>query len=93
MLAVRRNPITRDAILSESEVSLVGKFRFFKVEPSVIEPTVLETSSTDDVTIAYIYIYIRRVLLPRRRRNPIAVNGLGLLFPYEGGKDDVLLCC
>ena len=51
LLAGRRNPITRDAILSESEVSLVGKFRFFRVEPSVIEPTVLETSSTDDFTI------------------------------------------
>ena len=92
-LVVRRSTLTRDAILSEPEVSSVGKFRFFRLGPSVIEPTVLETSSTDDVTIAYIYIYIRRVLLPRRRRNPIAVNGLGLLFPYEGGKDGVLLCC
>ena len=50
-MAGRRNPITRDAILCESEVSLVSKFRFFRLEPSVVESTVLETSSTDDVTI------------------------------------------
>ncbi len=50
-LAGRRSPLTRDAILSEPEVSLVGKFRFFRVEPSVIESMVLETSSTDDFTI------------------------------------------
>ena len=35
-LAGRRSPLTRDAILCEPEVSLVGKFRFFRVEPSVI---------------------------------------------------------
>ena len=51
LLAGRRNPITRDAILCESEVSLVSKFRFFRLEPSVIESTVLETLSTDDFTI------------------------------------------
>ena len=51
LLAGRRNPITRDAILCESEVSLVSKFRFFRLEPSVVESTVLETSSTDDFTI------------------------------------------
>ena len=50
-VACRRNPITRDAILCESEVSLVSKFRFFRLEPSVVESTVLETSSTDDFTI------------------------------------------
>ena len=46
-----RSPLNRDAILSEPDVSLVGKFRFFRVEPSVIESIVLETSSTDDFTI------------------------------------------
>ena len=50
-LAGRRSPLTRAPILREPELSLVGKFRFFRVEPSVIEPTVLETSSTDDFTI------------------------------------------
>ena len=50
-LAGRRSSLTRDAILCEPEVSLVGKFRFFRVEPSVIESMVLETSSTDDFTI------------------------------------------
>ena len=50
-LAGRRSPLTRDAILSEPEVSLVGKFCFFRVKPSVIESMVLETSSTDDFTI------------------------------------------
>ena len=50
-LAGRRSPLTRDVILCEHEVSLVGKFRFFRVEPSVIESMVLETSSTDDFTI------------------------------------------
>ena len=35
-LAGRRSSLTRDAILCEPEVSLVGKFRFFRVEPSVI---------------------------------------------------------
>ena len=46
--AGRRSPLTRDAILCEPEVSLVGKFRFFRVEPSVIES---------------IYIYLLRVYL------------------------------
>ena len=41
LLAGRRSPLTRDAILCEPEVSLVGKFRFFRVEPSVIESMVL----------------------------------------------------
>ena len=50
-LVVRRSTLTRDAILSEPEVSSVGKFRFFRLGPSVIESTVLETSSTDDFTI------------------------------------------
>ena len=50
-LAGRRNPLTRAPILCEPELSLVGKFRFFRVEPSVIESIVLETSSTDDFTI------------------------------------------
>ena len=50
-LAGRRNPLIRDPILGEPEVSLVGKFRFFRVEPSVIESMVLETSSTDDFAI------------------------------------------
>ena len=50
-LAGRRSPLTRDAILCEPEVSLVGRFRFFRVEPLVIESMVLETSSTGDVTI------------------------------------------
>ena len=58
-LAGRRSSLTRDAILCEPEVSLVGKFRFFRVEPSVIESMVLETSSTDDFTID-IYIYINK---------------------------------
>ena len=49
--AGRRSPLTRDPILCEPEVSLVSKFRFFRLEPSVIESTVLETSSTDDFTI------------------------------------------
>ena len=47
-LAGRRSPLTRAPILCEPELSLVGKFRFFRVEPSVIESMVLETSSTDD---------------------------------------------
>ena len=51
LLTGRRSPLTRDAILSEPEVSLVGKFRFFRVGLAVIESTVLETSSTDDFTI------------------------------------------
>ena len=51
LLACRRNPLTRAPILCEPELSLVGKFRFFRVEPSVIESMVLETSSTDDFTI------------------------------------------
>ena len=52
LLAGRRNPITRDAILCESEVSLVSKFRFFRLEPSVVGINGTgETSSTDDVTI------------------------------------------
>ena len=50
-MVVRRSTLTRDAILSEPEVSSVDKFRFFKLGPSVIESTVLETSSTDDFTI------------------------------------------
>ena len=53
-LAGRRSPLTRDPILCEPEVSLVRKFRFFRVEPLVIESMVLETSSTGD----YIYINI-----------------------------------
>ena len=58
-LVVRRSTLTRDAILSEPEVSSVGKFRFFRLGPSVIESTVLETSSTDDFTIDItILIYI-----------------------------------
>ena len=51
MLVGRRSTLTRDAILSEPEVSFVGKFRFFRLEPSVIDSTVLETSSTDEFTI------------------------------------------
>ena len=51
LLIGRRSCLTRDAILSEPEVSLVGKFRFFRLEPSVIDSTVLETSSTDEFTI------------------------------------------
>ena len=51
VLAGRRSPLTRAPILREPELSLVGKFRFFRVEPSVIESMVLETSSTDDFTI------------------------------------------
>ena len=50
-LVARRSTLTRDAILSEPEVSSVGKFRFLRLGPSVIGSTVLETSSTDDVTI------------------------------------------
>ena len=68
-LAGRRNPLIRDPILGEPEVSLVGKLRFFRVGPSVIESMVLETSSTDDFAIdgcvldpfwiaEMIYIYI-----------------------------------
>jgi hypothetical protein len=71
-LAGRRSPLTRAPILCEPEVSLVGKFRFFKVEPSVIESMVLETSSTDDFTIdgcvldpIWIYIYIYKYKLIR----------------------------
>ena len=44
LLIGRRSTLTRDAILPE--VPLVGKFRFFRLEPSVIDSTVLETSST-----------------------------------------------
>ena len=51
LLIGRRRILTRDPILSEPEVPLVGKFRFFRLEPSVIDSTVLETSSTNDVTI------------------------------------------
>ena len=51
LLIGRRRILTRDPILSEPEVPLVGKFRLFRLEPSVIDSTVLETSSTDDVTI------------------------------------------
>ena len=51
LLIGRRSTLTRDAILSEPEVSLVGKFRFFRLEPSVMDSTVLETSSTDEFTI------------------------------------------
>ena len=57
LLIGRRRILTRDPILSEPEVPLVGKFRFFRLEPSVIDSTVLETSSTNDVTIdAYIIL-------------------------------------
>ena len=62
-LAGRRSPLTRAPILCEPEVSLVGKFRFFRVEPSVIESMVLETSSADDFTIdihkKFSYYYIK----------------------------------
>ena len=47
----RRRSLTRAAIFREPEVSLVGKFRFFRVEPLVIESMVLEISSTDDFAI------------------------------------------
>ena len=50
-LTGRRRSLTRAAIFCEPEVSLVGKFRFFRVEPLVIESMVLETSSTDDFAI------------------------------------------
>jgi len=50
-LTGRRRSLTRAAIFCEPEVSLAGKFRFFREEPSVIESMILETSSTDDVAI------------------------------------------